>query len=116
MEHPLSHYIISVTFACIAALFGMMILIKRLHRRFEYQSCLALLFLYCLWQISELAGGVWEHAVADFFKLAPMVMIVLFGMKQNETDQKQTADIERLEKELEEMERNLALKKTSQAQ
>lgn len=112
MESTFSHHLVSLLFAGVALAVGLLIIAKRLQRRFEFRFCLVLLALYGLWQISELFGGVMEHVFSDIFKLAPMLLLVVFGLAQQVTDQQQTEAIERLRKEVDQLERELALKKT----
>jgi len=112
MEHPFGHHLVSLLFAGVALGVGLLIIVKRLQRRWEFRFCLVLLALYALWQISELFGGVMEHVFSDIFKLAPMLLLVVFGLAQRTTDQQQTEAIECLKKEVERLERDVALKKT----
>lgn len=112
MESAFGHHLVSLLFAGVALAVGLLIVVKRLQKRLEFRFCLVLLVLYGLWQVSELFGGVMEHLFSDVFKLAPMLLLVVFGLAQQATDQQQTEAIERLKKEVERLEREVALKKT----
>ena len=100
MENTFGHHLVSLLFAGVALAVGLLIIVKRLQKRLEFQFCLVLLALYGFWQISELFGGVMEHVFSDLFKLAPMLLLVVFGLAQRATDQQQTDAIERLRKEV----------------
>lgn len=111
MDSTLGHHLVSLVFAGAAIVLALLIVIKKLHARLEFRFCVVLLALYCLWQISELFGGLMEHFFSDIFKLAPMLLLVLFGLQQRITDQQQTEAIDRLRAEVDTLQRELALKK-----
>ena len=106
MEASMGHHVISLVTAVAAVSFGIVILRKRLHRRVEYLLCVVSLFLFGLAQVMEIFGGVAEHLFADIFKLAPMILLVLFGLRQGATDRVQSAAIEKLRRDVERLEGN----------